>query len=512
MGQQPKSAVEKALDLLGVLVDAGGGSIESVREILRKPGDTSVPPGLTGQLEDIKFRAIHGFFHCASKGVIFTELNRICEFYGRDLDQAYPAASPTFMKLARTYWTFKVVFNECHKDPSLCVRLLDAIDLNFAGLFFPMPGPFGPSSENRQMAMRALIGMSGADLDVEDYLRGNPYIQAEYAADLLRPPASPQPGMAVTGRSCSIGLNIQCPSCNGSVYVKEPTVNATYICPHCKGQLTKVHYLATRDTEVPLVASLLADELRDDMGSLMKLGIEVEKGKLAIKTGGTGLAGYEAITGHWLGALVAGGIALLGGGLVNNYARIKLQEMQQKWFGILCGLDYARLLCLVTTIRQKYPLLLPPFGDLFGDSDFHQLLAVREQLERSQNMLEATFRDCMAEDEKPNDPQTVQTVKREEPANQEDEKHEGEEVDGEAVTQWLDSHNDEVVAFLMDVVDYPESTLAARYERLAMSSKRGRELRVMMCYRGLIVEGVVEGRKSKRITITDDGVSALYDG
>jgi hypothetical protein len=108
-----------------------------------------------------------------------------------------------------------------------------------------------------------------------------------------------------------------------------------------------------------VIADLLADELREDLNYLMSLGIKVEKGKLGINTAGAGLAGYEAFTGHWLGALVVGGLALLADGLANNYGRIKLQEMRQKWFGILNGLDASQLSCLEAVIQKKYPLLLP---------------------------------------------------------------------------------------------------------------------------------------------------------
>jgi hypothetical protein len=128
-------------------------------------------------LEVLQYKAIEGFFHCAAKDVVFTGMDRVSKFYGRGLEQAYPGASPTFMKLARTYWTFKVVLNECLSDDSLCVRLLVAIYVSFCGVFFPTPGPFGPSRTQRMMAMRTLIEGSGADLDVEDYLRSNPYLR-----------------------------------------------------------------------------------------------------------------------------------------------------------------------------------------------------------------------------------------------------------------------------------------------------------------------------------------------
>jgi hypothetical protein len=167
---------ERALSILKTLVEAAGGSILPVQDVLSKPKDYNVPRVVREQLEVLQYKAIDGFFHCAAKDIIFTDVNRISRFYGRGLEQAYPRASLTFMKLARTYWTFKVVFNECLLDDSLCVSLLAAIDINFCGLFFPTPGPFGPPREQRMIAMRTLIEGSGADLDVEDYLCSNPYL------------------------------------------------------------------------------------------------------------------------------------------------------------------------------------------------------------------------------------------------------------------------------------------------------------------------------------------------
>jgi hypothetical protein len=121
----------------------------------------------------------NGFFHCAAKGVTFTDISRIKKFYGRTLQEAYPGVSPTFMKLARTFWTFKIILNECTEATFVCDSLLQDIEINFAGLFFPTPDWLGmsPPKELREQTMRKFIEESGADLDVEDYIRGNYYLR-----------------------------------------------------------------------------------------------------------------------------------------------------------------------------------------------------------------------------------------------------------------------------------------------------------------------------------------------
>lgn len=154
-------------------------------------------------------------------------------------------------------------------------------------------------------------------------------------------------------------LTVECPFCGGLVVVNEPAADARYVCPHCGVEFTKVYSLATKDTDFATIAELLADELKRDVSYIMDLGIKLEKGKLATKTGGAGWAGYEVFTGDWLTALLAGGLALAAGGLANAYGRIKVQEMRQKWFEILSSFNEAELSCLMTTIRRKYPLLLP---------------------------------------------------------------------------------------------------------------------------------------------------------
>jgi hypothetical protein len=168
--------IDEGLRILQILVESAGGSIEPVQELLCKNHKDVKATDDIAQLKAIQYTAIDGFFHCAARDITFTDVSRIKKFFGRTLEENYPGVSPTFMKLARTYWTFKVFLNESIPDPSVCINLLYAIDINFAGLFFPTPGPFQPLKKLREKTMRTLIEQSGAKLDVEDFIKGNPYL------------------------------------------------------------------------------------------------------------------------------------------------------------------------------------------------------------------------------------------------------------------------------------------------------------------------------------------------
>jgi len=165
--------LEEALRILKLLVEPLGGSIEPTLSILSK-NDDELTESEAAQLRDLYNTAIDGFFVCAAIDLVFTNVSQIRELYS--LEERYPGASLTFMKLARTYWTFKVILIKIISDHSACVNLLGVIDNNFAGVFFPSPGPFQPPKQLREKTMRTLIEQSGANLDVEDYIKGNFYL------------------------------------------------------------------------------------------------------------------------------------------------------------------------------------------------------------------------------------------------------------------------------------------------------------------------------------------------
>jgi len=109
---------------------------------------------------------------------------------------------------------------------------------------------------------------------------------------------------------------------------------------------------------------LVAVDLKKDINYLFELGIKLDKGKLAARTGGAAWTGYEAFTGDWLSALVIGGISLLAGSLTDGYKRIKLMEMKQKWMNRFSELNREQLEYLVSGLQHKYPLLLGQLQNL----------------------------------------------------------------------------------------------------------------------------------------------------
>jgi len=162
----------------------------------------------------------------------------------------------------------------------------------------------------------------------------------------------------------------KCPEC-GKFVGKGQTV-----CESCKDKYTDTyHALVSRPRTVrkktdnqnfddDYLIDFVAVELKKDISFLMGLGIKLEKGALAAKTGGTAWAGYEAFTGDWLSALVIGGLSFLAGHFTNSYKRIKLMEMKKKWMDKLSGLSQEELNYLSAGLQRKYPLLLSSFQNL----------------------------------------------------------------------------------------------------------------------------------------------------
>jgi outer membrane protein assembly factor BamE (lipoprotein component of BamABCDE complex) len=102
----------------------------------------------------------------------------------------------------------------------------------------------------------------------------------------------------------------------------------------------------------------VASELMRDIEYLADLGIKLDEGTLAAKTGGAAWAGYEAFTGDWLSALVVGGLSLLAGTITGGYKRMKLAETRQKWIRGLGSMNRAQLEYLAAGLSEKYPVLL----------------------------------------------------------------------------------------------------------------------------------------------------------
>ncbi len=171
------SRFDTAYQMLTWLVTASGREAASAYSLLQRSNKLPLSPSEKEQMDGLKHAAIDGFFHMAAKNQIFCPLERVTAYYGRTVQQAYPGCSRTFYQLTNTYFTFKVEMFGLDGESSLCAGLLRAVDLAFCSLFYPTPGPFGHPPAEREAAMRALILMSGAPLDLEDFIRGNSYLR-----------------------------------------------------------------------------------------------------------------------------------------------------------------------------------------------------------------------------------------------------------------------------------------------------------------------------------------------
>jgi len=169
-------------------------------------------------------------------------------------------------------------------------------------------------------------------------------------------------------------MKATCPFCKAIITVEDlnPNPDAQYVCPHCARKLGRIRVVfesngsATSEQTLSVLPDsgndylidFVAAELKKDINYLIELGIKLDKGELAAKTGGVAWAGYEAFTGDWLSALVVGGISMLSGRLTNGYKQVKLMKMKQKWMDRFSDLNQEQLAYLVAGLEQKYPLLL----------------------------------------------------------------------------------------------------------------------------------------------------------
>jgi hypothetical protein len=94
----------------------------------------------------------------------------------------YPEASEAFLDFARTYWTLRVLvlaLLQTHSDDTslnLGERLLCQLEQEIGPVFFPFPGPEKIDSATREAFQRQLIEESGANIDIEDFMAGNPIL------------------------------------------------------------------------------------------------------------------------------------------------------------------------------------------------------------------------------------------------------------------------------------------------------------------------------------------------
>jgi hypothetical protein len=119
-----------------------------------------------------------GLFHAAASGVAFLPIDVVENRFHRTLEENYPEASPSFLKFARSYWTFRMLQEQLveHHPGRVITVAFQRVERDIGSVFFPMPSPMGRpliSARRREKTQRELIRVSGAPIDVEDFIGGN---------------------------------------------------------------------------------------------------------------------------------------------------------------------------------------------------------------------------------------------------------------------------------------------------------------------------------------------------
>jgi hypothetical protein len=123
-----------------------------------------------------------GFYDAASNGLPLVEADRIVEFYGKPLAEAYPNSGEAFFRFATTYWTMLTLLDDLRSRglPDLVVlQLLRKLDSLLAELYFPSPGPLMVDPAKREADVRRFLGIWAPTMDVDAFVAGNPVLDEQ---------------------------------------------------------------------------------------------------------------------------------------------------------------------------------------------------------------------------------------------------------------------------------------------------------------------------------------------
>ena len=178
-----KSYREQAISVLKTLVSKGGNEISNDDLIVfnKKPDETGQYNNRLAEIYDAMFR---GFFHCAEKGLALVPEKLVISRFGNSIQDNYPDANEVFLRFARTYWTLRVLVLDLMKEDIEWIggHLLGKLEQDIGPVFFPFPGPVKIPPSKREKFQRELIKESGADIDIEEFVRGNPILIRDKAA------------------------------------------------------------------------------------------------------------------------------------------------------------------------------------------------------------------------------------------------------------------------------------------------------------------------------------------
>jgi len=174
---------KQALSALQTLVARGGGAIfgDDLIAFNKMSDEAEQHSKRLAEIYDAIFR---GFFHCAAEGLTLVPERRVTESFGISIQDNYPEANEVFLQFAKTYWTLKVLVYELmeHDMEWIGAHLLGKLEQDIGPVFFPFPGAMRISPSKREKFQRELIEESGAHIEIDEFIKGNPILIRDKSA------------------------------------------------------------------------------------------------------------------------------------------------------------------------------------------------------------------------------------------------------------------------------------------------------------------------------------------
>jgi len=168
---------EQAISALETLVTSGGMSLTD-NDLNIFPRNPEKTEQYSKRLSEIYQAMFYGFFHCAAEGSVLVPENRVVEKFGHSIKDNYPEANEVFLKFAKTYWTLRVLTYDLLENNMdwIGAHLLGKLEQDIGPVFFPFPGRVKIAPSKREETQRELIKESGANIDIEEFITGNPIL------------------------------------------------------------------------------------------------------------------------------------------------------------------------------------------------------------------------------------------------------------------------------------------------------------------------------------------------
>ncbi len=99
---------EQALLALNTLATHGGYHISDAYLLIFKKKSAKAEQH-SEHLTEIYYAMFREFFHCAAQGLTLVPERKVTERFSRSIQENYPEANEVFLKLARTFWTLRVL-------------------------------------------------------------------------------------------------------------------------------------------------------------------------------------------------------------------------------------------------------------------------------------------------------------------------------------------------------------------------------------------------------------------